>query len=257
MSVNQTQSLNQALTYLTLAQQLSNLTSTNTTQNSLSSLLGYNPYSSYDSSPLLSGLYGGSSSNGSFFQNLMQMMFMSSIIKIFQQLLGGLTSQTTAASDCADAACQASASDCTDAACQAPAEETTTSTPSTETHTPREVVTLTSDNAESDLRKQSGTSYVVVCGSGCGRCKQFEPVLESVNNTLGSNATFYSLNYGEQKDLFKTLKKESGANMNMSYGFPIVIKMVDGKATDFYSYSDIKNIYTDESKMTEWFSSKI
>ena len=112
------------------------------------------------------------------------------------------------------------------------------------------------NKSDSELRNQKGTSYVIACGSGCGRCKAFEPVAEAVNKALGTDATFFSMNPEKAGSLYQTLKKEAGAK-NKSYGYPIIIKCVDGKATEFYSYSDIGNIYKDKDKMTDWFSDKI
>ena len=112
------------------------------------------------------------------------------------------------------------------------------------------------NKSDKELRNQKGTSYVIACGDGCGRCKAFEPVAEAVNKSLGTEATFFSMNPDKAGNLYHTLKKEAGAK-NQSYGYPIIIKCVDGKATEFYSYSDISKIYKDKDKMTDWFSDKI
>ena len=56
--------------------------------------------------------------------------------------------------------------------------------------------------------------------------------------------------------MFNELRKEAKSTKT-SYGYPIIIKMVDGKAQSLYDYSDIKNIYSNEEKMSEWLSSKI
>ena len=112
------------------------------------------------------------------------------------------------------------------------------------------------NKSDEELRNQKGVSYVIACGSGCGRCKAFEPVAKAVNENLGTEATFFSMNPEKAGSLYYSLKKEAGAK-NQSYGYPIIIKCVDGKATEFYSYADVKNIYTNKDKMTDWFSSKI
>ena len=52
-----------------------------------------------------------------------------------------------------------------------------------------------------------------------------------------------------------TLKIEANARGYLVY--QIIIKCVDGKAKEFYDYNDIKNIYKNESKITDWFSGKI
>ena len=218
---------------------------TTSNQNNTSNLLS-NLGSSTDLSPILSmALCNNYSSNiFSSFANMFSNYLMQMLMMLFlQNLLGNTNTASTSANTQNTAVQDSSCNDGSSAV--SPTKEA------------RGVVTLTEDNFNSDLKKQSGTSYVIVCGKGCGRCTRFEPVLKDVNKSLNSDATFYSLTYDDQKSLYTQLKKESGADSTKSYGFPIIIKMVDGKAQDFYSYSDIKNIYTNTEKMTEWFKEKM
>ena len=228
MTVSQITPSQQALYYKILAKE-----ATSSYNYSSSILQNYGNYS--DLSPYLStSLYNNNSSN--IFSLLMN-MFSNYIMQILMMMLSQNLS-TSISSQTSDSSNGTTASD-------------------TVQKEPRDVVKLTSDNLESDLRNRKGTSYVIVCDSGCGRCIKFSPVLEAVNNNLNTSATFYSLKYSDEKQLEQTLKKESGADVSKSAGFPIIIKCVDGIAKEFYSYADVKDIYTDEEKMTEWFKNKL
>lgn len=120
------------------------------------------------------------------------------------------------------------------------------------------VVKLTTSNFNKETRNQEGTTFVIVGGPACGRCKLFAPIVKKVNEELGDKAKFTSFTLSDNKDLtlFRKLKEET-KNNSKSLGYPIVIKMVNGKATELYSYSDYSNKYTNEKKMISWFKNKI
>ena len=125
-----------------------------------------------------------------------------------------------------------------------------------------DVITLSDKENLSDLRTQKGTTFVVVCGDKCGRCKSFEKILGNINNNINDKATIahltipYGVSSSTENEIYKELKKESNEKGG-SHGYPIIIKMVDGKATEFYDYSDYSGIYTKEDKMTSWLENKI
>ena len=244
MTVSQITPSQQALFYQILAKE--NSSSNNNSSNLLSSLLN-----SSDLSPFLS--LSNNNSTNNIFSSIMnmftQMLIMTFLKDLLTQLLGTKqTSQSAQTSACTDGSCTASGTTATDSPSSASDETQQES---------KEIVKLTKDNIESDLRNQKGTSYVVACIGGCVTCLNFEPVFKSVNEALGSKATFYSINPIEYEDTYMTLKKESGIDATKSYGYPIIIKCVDGQAKEFYSYDDISSIYTDEEKMKEWFANKI
>ena len=224
--------------------QMASISANNSLDNSTSifSNLGYGYNTSGLSSYGNNGLYQyyQQQSVSSFISKLinfiMMQAFMNYIIQSFSKLFGQQGTQTTSN---------------TRTTCE-------TQTATTESDKIRDSVQdiINLNKSDEELRNQKGVSYVIACGEKCGRCKNFEPVAEAVNEALGTKATFFSMNPDKAESLYYNLRKESGAK-NQSYGYPIIIKCVDGKATEFYSYSDIKNIYTNTEKMTDWFSSKM
>ena len=124
------------------------------------------------------------------------------------------------------------------------------------------VVDLNKDNFEDEVRNQKGTTYVVVCGDLCSRCKAFDPILEQVAQNLGDKANFTSLilpyeegSKSEEYKLYKALKKD----MNYYKGgeYPIIIKCVDGVAKEICDLGAISRIYRKADKMTQWFEERI
>ena len=240
MAINMT-SLNNAISYLTLANNLSRLASVNSYNNYMGN---YGYYNSYDSSPYLNCAYG---SNSYTFSVIMSML-MQKIMQLLGQLLCGQSTSGNNTNTQQNNCEEVSTTPTTEAAKAAEATQTKKEA--------KDVVKLTDKNIKSKLRNEEGVSYVIITGKGCGRCSTFEPVLKAVNKNLGTQATFFNLDGGDSNNSVWTLVKEAGSKKT-SFGYPMIVKCVNGKATDVYDYSDIKNIYSNKTKMTDWFSKNI
>ena len=295
MTINQT-SLTQTLTYLALAKQLSNSnSSTNNSFSKLLSCLGSNGNST-DLSPILNlAILSSCCSNNnnnifSSFMNILSNIMMMSFLKdLFSDQAATSTSgskksdntsskkssssnstdstkkssgnsnKTSSSTNKTSSSANKTSSTAAAASSSAPQTAATVpASPATIRDTAIAIADINDDNIDSTLKNQKGTSFVIVCGEKCGRCKEFEPMLESINNSLGTKATFYNLN-GSDKNAdhaYFKLKNEAKAYSG-TYSYPIIIKCVDGVAQRFYDYNDIKSIFKSESKITEWFSEKI
>lgn len=125
-----------------------------------------------------------------------------------------------------------------------------------------EIITLNKKSFK-DIRNQSGTTFVIVGGTSCSRCKKLDKNLDKINDAIGGNATITTLTLPDKATtsdefykIYRELKEESGEKEGR-HGYPIIIKLVDGVATEFYDYSDCGNVYTDAEKMSNWLEKKI
>ncbi|MBQ7450332.1 hypothetical protein IJS77_02850 [bacterium] len=222
MSINYIQQINQALTYLSLTNQLSTLS--NTPQNSLDSLLGNNWYSLNDNEPLLSGLNINNST--SLFQNFMQIISAISVFKIFQQLINELTPQKALnLSNDEEKSCEKSA-------------ETMNNTENDKTSSLK--IQVANANNYKNMIASKGTSWVIFTNPvSCGHCDNVKTALNSVLKKINGEKVSSLLQINlrdnnnneieENMDLLYSLVKKFGINGGQ---YPFAVKFVDGKPVE-------------------------
>ena len=234
MSLNQITPSQHALYYNILAKEMSSQSQALSNDNSQYSSDLYS-----DLSPYLSLLTNSTTNNSSSIYSMMN-MFMMFLMQLISQIFIQSNSQTETEVEQALEA----------------APETTADSEDITSEEIKDIQSLTNDNLEDILRNQEGTSFIVAGNNGCGLCRNFSPVIESVNNSLNSKATFYNMDSSGERKLFDALRAETGTT-NKKIGIPAIIKCVNGKATEYYDFSCIREIYDDETQMLNWFESKI
>ena len=97
-------------------------------------------------------------------------------------------------------------------------------------------ISITKDNHEKDVVKSSKPVLLDVYASWCGPCQQMTPIIEELEQELGSKYVFAKLNVDEARDL------------SIKYGVISVptflfIKdgQVKGKETGYMSKEDLKS----------------